>query len=306
MNVLHMKYAVEVARAGSINKAAEELYMAQPNLSRCIKELEADLGIAIFERSPKGMTLTPEGEGFIRYARKALDQIDEIERLYKNGPHTGSTFSIYVPRASYISDAFARFSCGIPESTSEIIFKETTTTDVINSIINSDCRIGIIRYLSNYDGYFREMLDEKGLEHEVIAEFSFVIVMNAECPAAKNEKMTLEDLRSLTEIAHGDTYIPSLPTADIREDGYSGVIRRRMFLFERASKFELLAKNPGTFMWVSPLPRDLLDRYGLVQRECVDIKKIYKDVLVRKKDYELSELDERFIAELRDYKRKNL
>ena len=66
MNVLHMKYAVEVARAGSINKAAEELYMAQPNLSRCIKELEADLGIAIFERSPKGMTLTPEGEGFIR------------------------------------------------------------------------------------------------------------------------------------------------------------------------------------------------------------------------------------------------
>ena len=81
MNVLHMKYAVEVARAGSINKAAEELYMAQPNLSRCIKELEADLGIAIFERSPKGMTLTPEGEGFIRYARKALDQIDEIEHI---------------------------------------------------------------------------------------------------------------------------------------------------------------------------------------------------------------------------------
>ena len=306
MNVLHMKYAVEVARAGSINKAAEELYIAQPNLSRCIKELEADLGIAIFERSPKGMTLTPEGESFIRYAKKALDQIDEIEKMYKNGSQAGKTFSISVPRASYISDAFARFSRSIPDSTTEIFFKETNTTDVINSILSSDCRIGIIRYLANYDGYFREMLDEKGLAHEVIAEFSFVVVMSAECPAAGKDPVTLSDLRSLTEIVHGDTYIPSLPAAEDRWMERSGEIRRRMFLFERASKFELLTKNPGTFMWVSPLPKDLLERYGLVQRECADIKKVYVDVLVRKKDYGLSELDEQFIAELRDYKQKYL
>ena len=55
MNILHMKYAVEVARAGSINKAAETLIIAQPNLSRAIKELESDLGITIFDRSAKGM-----------------------------------------------------------------------------------------------------------------------------------------------------------------------------------------------------------------------------------------------------------
>ena len=83
MNILHMKYAVEVARIGSINKASEELYIAQPNLSRSIKELETDLGIQIFDRSPKGMVLTPEGEKFIRYARKVLNQIDEIEKIYK-------------------------------------------------------------------------------------------------------------------------------------------------------------------------------------------------------------------------------
>ena len=58
MNILHMKYAVEVARIGSINKAAEELYIAQSNLSRCIKDLEADLGIVIFDRSFRGMVLT--------------------------------------------------------------------------------------------------------------------------------------------------------------------------------------------------------------------------------------------------------
>ena len=62
MNILHMKYAVEIAKVGSINKASEVLLIAQPNLSRSIKELESDLGITIFSRTSKGMYLTPEGE----------------------------------------------------------------------------------------------------------------------------------------------------------------------------------------------------------------------------------------------------
>ena len=69
MNILHMKYAVEVAKSGSINKASDVLMTAQPNLSRSIKELEADLGINIFSRTSKGMSLTHEGEEFINYAK---------------------------------------------------------------------------------------------------------------------------------------------------------------------------------------------------------------------------------------------
>ena len=53
LNILHMKYAVEVAKLGSLNKASESLLIAQPNISRSIKELEADLGITIFNRSAK-------------------------------------------------------------------------------------------------------------------------------------------------------------------------------------------------------------------------------------------------------------
>ena len=82
MNILHLKYAVEVAKAGSLSKAAEALYMNQPNLSRAIKELEASLGITIFGRSAKGVYVTPEGEEFLGYARKILSQIDEVEDLY--------------------------------------------------------------------------------------------------------------------------------------------------------------------------------------------------------------------------------
>ena len=112
MNIVHLKYAVEVAKCGSINKAAEALFVGQPNLSRAIKELEASLGIIIFERSAKGMEITPEGETFLHYARSILKQIDDVEAMYKSNTHSKLRFSISVPRASYISDAFSHFSLG--------------------------------------------------------------------------------------------------------------------------------------------------------------------------------------------------
>ena len=85
MNILHMKYAVEIAKYGSFNKAAESLLIAQPNLTRSIKELEADLGITIFNRSSKGVALTPDGEEFIGYANEILKQIDNVDKIYKEG-----------------------------------------------------------------------------------------------------------------------------------------------------------------------------------------------------------------------------
>ena len=83
MNLLHMKYAVEIAEAKSINRASETLFVGQPTLSRAIKELEQNLGIKIFDRSAKGMFLTPDGEVFIRYAKAILKQVDEVEAAFR-------------------------------------------------------------------------------------------------------------------------------------------------------------------------------------------------------------------------------
>ena len=74
MNLLHMKHALEVAKAGSLSKASEVLLIAAPNISRSIKELEADLGITIFDRTQSGMKLTPEGEEFLEFAKSILGQ----------------------------------------------------------------------------------------------------------------------------------------------------------------------------------------------------------------------------------------
>lgn len=306
MNILHMKYAVEVARVGSLNKAAETLLIAQPNISRSIKELEGNLGITIFDRTAKGMLLTPEGETFIGYARDILKQIEQVESIYKNGQLKKQKFSVSVPRACYIADAFVNFSKSLSSEPAEIFYKETNSQRTINNIINHDYKLGIIRYAENYDKYFKTMLEEKGLCYEMVTEFSYVLMMSERCPLAKKKEITFDDLTDYIEIAHADPYVPSLPLARVVKEELPDNIDRRIFIFERASQFDLLSENPSTFMWVSPAPQRMLQRYNLVQRKCVDNKKIYKDMLIYKNGYKLTKLDKLFITELCESKRRHI
>ena len=301
-----MKYAVEVAKVGSLNKASETLLVATPNISRSIKELEGDLGITIFERTAKGVTLTPEGEEFINYAKELLNQIDQVENFYKKGTSKKQTFSISVPRACYISDAFSEFSKHISNDPAEIFYKETNSQRTIKNILNHDYKLGIIRYAANYDKYFKTMLEEKGLTYEMITEFSYSLIMSKDSELAQKEVITFDDLKGLIEIAHADPYVPSMPLSKVVKEELPDIIDRRIFIFERASQFELLHKNPETFMWVSPAPCDILERYNLVQKKCIDNKKIYKDILIYKNGYKLSALDRKFITELCESKRKHL
>ncbi len=306
MNILHMKYAVEVAKVGSLNKASETLLVATPNISRSIKELEGDLGIVIFDRTAKGMELTPEGEEFINYAKGILSQIDEVENLYKKGTSKKQKFSISVPRACYISEAFAQFSKSLSKEAAEIFYKETNSQRTIRNMLEHDYKLGIIRYAENYDKYFKTMLEEKGFCYEMVTEFTYSLLMSAENPLAKKETITFDDLTDFIEIAHADPYVPSMPLSKVVKEELPDNIDRRIFIFERASQFDLLYKNPETFMWVSPAPDSLLKRYNLVQKKCIDNNKKYKDVLIYKNGYKLTKLDRQFITELCESKRKYL
>lgn len=305
MNILHMKYALEVARCGSINKAAEALLMNQPNLSRAIKELEATLGVPIFSRSAKGMTATPEGEKFLSYASGILKQVDELENMFRTEGADKKRFSISVPRASYISEAFANFSLSLSEvKEAEIFYKETNAQRAIRNILEADYKLGIIRYAEQYDKYYKEMLEEKGLSCELVTEFRYVLLMSADSELAHKEKITFSDLEHLIEIAHADPFVPSLPFSAVKKEELPDNVSRRIFVFERASQFELLSRNRETFMWVSPAHSDLLARYGLVQKSCAENTRVYKDVMIHRRDYRLSELDRIFISELCRAKRE--
>ena len=299
-----MRYAVEVARLGSLNRAAESLMIAQPNISRSIKELEADLGIAIFQRSRTGMELTPDGEEFLVYARDILSRIDNMEQAYREGSHKKRRFSVSVPRASYISSAFAEFSKSIGDADTEIYYKETNSKKTISVLLANEYNLGVIRYAENYDKYYKSMFEEKGLAHEQIAEFSYVLLMSLENPLASKDTISYEDLSPYIEIAHADPYVPSIPMSKVFREELPDNIGQRIFVFERASQFELLSENPRTFMWVSPASEQILDRYGLVHRVCKGTRRVYKDILIYHKDYKLTKLDRAFIEALKEARGK--
>lgn len=298
MNILHLKYAVEVAKTQSISKAAENLYMGQPNLSRAIKELEESLGITIFKRTTKGISTTPDGDEFLQYARRIVAQVDEVEQIYKGGREKKQSFSICVPRASYMSYAVTEFAKHIdPATPAEIFYKETNSMRTINNVVKEEFNLGVVRYQAGFEKYFKDLFEDKKLVSETVAEFSYIMLMSEDSPLAKKEDISLEELKDYVEITHGDPYVPSLPLIDVKKAEMSEHVNKRIYVFERATQFVLLENVPNTFMWVSPIPQPVLDKYRLVTRS-VPSNKVYKDVIIHRKGYRLTDLDKQFINDL--------
>ena len=82
MTLQQIHYVLTVAASGSMNKAAEELFISQPSLTNAIKDLESEIGIKIFLRTSRGVILTKEGEEFLLYSRQLYQQYELMERKY--------------------------------------------------------------------------------------------------------------------------------------------------------------------------------------------------------------------------------
>ena len=148
------------------------------------------------------------------------------------------------------------------------------------------------------------MLSEKKHYSELVTEFNYRLVMSKYHPLATKENISFADLTPYIEIAHADPYVPTLSMSKVFREELPDKVAQRIFVFERASQFDLLSENPKTFMWVSPASQKILDRYNLVQRVCEGNKKTYKDVLIYHKGYRLTRLDKDFITALCDARRK--
>ncbi len=285
MNILHMKYALEVARLGSLSKAAETLLIAQPNISRSIKELEASLGITIFSRSAKGMVLTSEGEEFIGYARDILRQIDEVEAIYKQGAHKRLRFSLCAPRISYLPDALTELSLLACREPVDIICKECTLQRSIERLLDGNCSLALVRYDSELDKYYKDLFEDKALTCELVAEFSYSVIVSTSSPLANEERITSSMLKDYIELTG-------------TEANYLSDTLGRICTFDTAGEYKMLCKNPNTFMLSSPISKEALKQLGLVAKNYADNDKIYKDMLVYRCDYKFSKLDNIFITAL--------
>ncbi len=299
MNTVHMKYAVEVARFGSINKASESLGMAQPNISRAIKDLEADLGISIFDRSAKGMNLTPEGKDFIATAQEIINQLNQLEHFYKGGNARKQKFSVSVPNGAYISDAIIEFSKAIQDTPTEIVFHETGAQNTIKKVSSGDCSLGIIRYDLAADKFFKDTLGENGLDFEILATYKYVLLMSQNCKLTELPEIRKENLKDMLQIAHTTPYAATIASYDIKRDDLKESSDRCIYTLDTATQFELLSENTDAFMWVSPIPERLLEKYKFAQMPCIDNDTEYAEVLIYQKGYKQKDFDKLFIEKIK-------
>ncbi|MFB0919452.1 MAG: LysR family transcriptional regulator [Oscillospiraceae bacterium] len=303
MNTLFFKYALEVKKTASITQAAENLFMAQPNLSKAIKEIEDTLGFAIFERKSTGVTPTAKGAQFLDYARNIVQNLDKIEAIGESGEEEVQKFSLAMPRGSYIATAITNFVSELNQAKGiDLNILETNSLQTINNVAEGKFNLGIIRYQMVYEQYFKDFLKEKQLRSDTIWEFEYLALMSRAHSLADVQEIKPSDLEQSIEIIHGDTIIPYLSQEKNKAQKASAV-KKRITLYERGNQFELLSHIPTTFMWVSPIPAEMLARFELVQRKCRFQGNKYKDMLIYMQDYSFSQLDKRFIDRL--YEAKN-
>jgi DNA-binding transcriptional LysR family regulator len=294
MNIQHLRYAVEVEKTRSITEAAENLYMSQPNLSRGIRELENVLGIALFDRTPKGILPTAQGEEFLHYARSILSQFDEMTEHYARKENASAILRLSVPRASYIAQAFARFA-NLADPGLTLDYKETNALRSIRNVAEDGYDLGIVRYQADYEKYFTDTFRVKGLSYRELWTFRYLAMLRVDHPAARKQAVTLADLADSVAIRQGDLYVPSLSRECC---GEVGAPERCIRLYDRTSQFELIATLPRAYAWVSPVPAEMLSRYRLTLRPCADYPARHKDVLIYRRQYMLSPMDELFLQQL--------
>lgn len=300
MNIQYLKYVVEVDKTGSINKAAKNLYMGQPNLSAAIKELEKELGISIFYRSKKGVFATKEGEKFLFHAKKIISQVNELKSLYK--PNTSNLpihFSIAACRATYITIAISNFINNLKNKKEMTVnFNETNSLNVINEVANGNAEIGIIRYQNIHENYFASLLKSKNLIFEPLWESKLFLTFSENHSLISEKEIKSEMLKKYIEIVQGDMKVPVDKSSNLSNSYQPSP--QSISVYDRGSHVNLLVNVKEAFMWVPILPENILKRNKLVQRECADLKIITKDILIYSLEREQSIYIKNFISSLKE------
>ena len=307
MNLEHLRYAVEIEKSGSITQAAKSLYMAQPNLSKAVKELEHEIGITIFKRTPRGVMATEHGARFLSYAKSILSQMDELESLYKPQTQEPFRFSVSVPRATYITIGFTDFLCTVPpEIAAEISFKETSAMGAVTDIANGASQFAIVRVPCQHAEYYDSLFHSMKLQADLMWEFRMSLLMSETHPLASCNEIPYHMLDGYLEICHGDVQTPPLSFAQIERGAKLQGQKRQVHIYERGSQFNLLQRVPGTYMWVSPIPLSILIENHLVLKECPLSTMRTKDYIVFASDRVLSETEHAFIAAVQKYTQNEL
>lgn len=303
LNIQYFRYALEVERTGSITQAANNLFMSQPTLSKAIKDMEETVGFSVFKRTSKGVVPTHRGLEFLAHARKIASQVQRMEQALQREDSSHQLFSLAIPRVSYIaraaSEYVSTFDGGIDM---EIDLMETNSMEVLDAVADGQFVLGIIRCHEEDREYFLKYLAEKDLHYESVWRSGFMALMREDHPLAQKESLTAQDFLPYVEVVFGDETVPYVRTSGAKTVSGDLKNKKRVLVYDRATQFDLLRTNPLAYMWVSPLPEEVLRGYGLKQFKCAHAGN-FEDFLIYRSGYRFSRLDRAFADKL--YIRRN-
>lgn len=194
MTLQQIHYAITISEAGSLNKAAEILYVAQPSLSGAIHDLEHELGIVIFHRSGRGVTLTNDGAEFMTYARQVYHQYEALLEKYGGTGTLKKKFGVSTQHYSFAVKAFVEMVKQFNTAEYEFAIRETKTLEVIEDVSTLKSEIGIL-YLSDFNrNVILKLLKTNALEFHRLIDCQAYVYLWKGHPLAQNACIRMEQL----------------------------------------------------------------------------------------------------------------
>lgn len=243
MTLTQLRYVIAIAETKSINKAAEQLYVSQPSLTSAVQELEKELGIILFNRSGRGVTLTNDGAEFLLYARQLYGQYETLLEKYGENGSLKKKFGVSTQHYSFAVKAFVDMAKQFDMSKYEFAIRETKTAEVISDVSTMKSEIGVL-YLSDFNRKSMEkLLRSAGLEFHHLIDCQAYVYLWKNHPLAKEESISFSQLFDYPCLAfeQGDNSSFYLAEEILSTNEYPRIIRAN----DRATMLNLMVGLNG-------------------------------------------------------------
>lgn len=288
MNLNSFIYAIEIERCGSINRAAQNLYISQSNLSSTIKTLEDELGYKIFNRTSKGIAPTPEGYLFLQSA-KAINA--ELEKIYSLPSRLNSSADISLS-CTWSSQFLRTFMDYKSKNHPEIqdSYKETGLIQNFQDIQENRYRLAIFYCFHSRTEHHKNEAQKTNLSVELLAEnIPAVALLSTDHPLAGKSALSLEDIHTYPLALFED-----FESADWLNFLNISPNQQILYLFDRGAIADTLSmSNHISIIKKGTITK--LKENQLIELPIVDLNNSLDILLLKHKAYSLNHREKAFI-----------
>jgi DNA-binding transcriptional LysR family regulator len=255
MTLQQLRYIIKIVECGSISEAAKQLFISQPSLSNAVKELETELGIEIFYRTTKGISLSIDGTEFLAYARQVIEQTELLEQRYLGKKPSKQLCSVSTQHYAFAVNAFVNLLLALDVEEYEFTLRETRTYEIIADVKNLRSEIGIIYFSDFNKKVLNKLLKENHLTFNPLFEAGPHVFISSAHPLARKKSVTLEDLDDFPFLAFEQGEYNSFYFSE--EILSTAPHKKTIHVSDRATLFNLLIGLNGYTICTGVLSSDL-------------------------------------------------